>query len=235
MTAMPSLVTIDLETTGLDSQKDAIIEIGAVRFNGSRVESEWTTLINPGRPIPALVTQLTGITNDMVRNAPPIRAVLQELADYVGDSPVVGHNVRFDLGFLQKQGILLDSEAIDTYDLAAVLMPTASRYNLGSLGQILGILIPNSHRALDDARLTHAVFYNLYEKALTLPIDILPNWSATVKLFPGTAPGCSTRFYARGRASRSPHTKPANRPLRVYSPAGAFMLRRLTRRKQSPR
>jgi ATP-dependent DNA helicase DinG len=173
MTAMPSLVTIDLETTGLDSQKDAIIEIGAVRFNGSRVESEWTTLINPGRPIPALVTQLTGITNDMVRNAPPIRAVLQELADYVGDSPVVGHNVRFDLGFLQKQGILLDSEAIDTYDLAAVLMPTASRYNLGSLGQILGILIPNSHRALDDARLTHAVFYNLYEKALTLPIDIL--------------------------------------------------------------
>lgn len=173
MTAMPSLVTIDLETTGLDPQKDAIIEIGAVRFNGPRVEKEWSTLINPGRAIPTLVTQLTGITNEMVRNAPTIRSVLQDLADFVGDSPVVGHNVRFDVGFLQKQGILLNCDAVDTYDLAAVLMPTASRYNLGSLGQILGILIPNSHRALDDARLTHAVFYSLYEKALTLPLELL--------------------------------------------------------------
>ena len=170
---MPSLVSIDLETTGLDPQKDAIIEIAAVRFNGTRIEDEWATLINPGRPIPPQITMLTGISNEMVRNAPPIKAVLQSLADFVGNSPVVGHNVQFDLGFLQKQGILQLAEAIDTYELAAVLIPSASRYNLGSLGQILGILIPNSHRALDDARLTHAVFINLYEKALNLPIDLL--------------------------------------------------------------
>ncbi len=170
---MPSLVAIDLETTGLDPNRDAIIEIAAVRFNGSRIEAEWTTLINPGRPIPGLITQLTGITNEMVRNAPPIKAVIQDLVDFIGDSPVVGHNVRFDLGFLQKQGILGLVEALDTYELAGVLMPTASRYNLGSLGQILSILIPNSHRALDDARLCHAVFLQLYEKALTLDMDIL--------------------------------------------------------------
>ncbi len=170
---MPSLVAIDLETTGLDAQKDAIIEIAAVRFNGSRIEAEWNTLINPQRPIPPAITALTGINNDMVRNAPPLRAVLQQLVDFIGDSPVVGHNVRFDLGFLQKQGVLHLAEAIDTYELASVLLPTASRYSLGALGQILGILIPNSHRALDDARLAHAVFLNLYERALALPVELL--------------------------------------------------------------
>jgi len=170
---MPSLVAIDIETTGLDSQSDAILEIAAVRFNGSRIEDEWSTLINPGRPIPALITQLTGITNEMVRNAPPVRAVIQDLAGFVGHSPVVGHNVRFDLGFLQKQGVLGLVEAIDTYELASVLIPTASRYNLGALGQIMGILIPNSHRALDDARLTHRVFIRLYEQANTMPTELL--------------------------------------------------------------
>ena len=67
----------------------------------------------------------------MVRNAPPIRAVLQELADFVGHDPVVGHNVRFDLGFLQKQNILHLNQAVDTYELAAIALPGNSRYNLG--------------------------------------------------------------------------------------------------------
>ena len=170
---MPTLVAIDLETTGLDPQSDSIIEIGAVRFSGSRVEAEWSTLINPGRSIPNLVVQLTGITNDMVRNAPPIKAVLQDLIDFVGNAPIVGHNVQFDVGFLRKQGAFGLNETIDTYEMAAILMPTASRYNLGSLGQILGISIPNSHRALDDARLAHAVYDHLFQEALELPIDIL--------------------------------------------------------------
>ena len=127
----------------------------------------------PGRPIPPFITQLTGITNEMVRNAPPIKAVFRELADFVGDSPVLGHNVRFDLGFLQHQGILHFNEALDTYELASVLLPTASRYNLGALGQALGILLPATHRALDDARVTHAVFLQLFEMALELPIDLI--------------------------------------------------------------
>ena len=176
---MPSMVAIDIETTGLDPNKDAIIEIGAVRFSGRRVEAEWSKLINPGRPIVPFITQLTGITNEMVRNAPPIQAVLQELADFVGDDPVVGHNVRFDLGFLQKQRILKFNQAIDTYELAAITLPGNSRYNLGTLGSTLGILIPNSHRALDDAKLAHAVLMELYTKLLELPIDIL---AETVRL-----------------------------------------------------
>lgn len=170
---MPSIVALDIETTGLDPRSDAITEIGAVRFSGTRVEGEWTTLINPGRPIPGFITQLTGISNDMVRNAPPLKAVLQELSDFVGDAPVVGHNVRFDLSFLQQSKILLHNDVLDTYELASVLMPTAGRYNLGALGQQLGVLLPATHRALDDARVTHAIFVRLQERGMELPTGMM--------------------------------------------------------------
>lgn len=170
---MPSLVAIDIETTGLDPQKDAIIEIAAVRFNGHRVEDEWSSLINPGRPIPRLITQLTKITDEMVRHAPPINAVIQGLCDFVGNDPVLGHNVRFDLSFLQRQNILKFNRVVDTYELASIVLPSNPRYNLGALGNTLGILIPNSHRALDDARLTQAVYYTLTQRLLDLPIEVL--------------------------------------------------------------
>ena len=170
---MPSIVALDIETTGLDPQSDAIIEIGAVRFNGHRVEAEWSTLINPHRPIPPFISQLTGINNEMVRNAPTLPSVLHDLVDFVGDCPILGHNVRFDLSFLQRQGILTFNDSLDTYEMAAVLLPSASRYNLGALGQAMGILLPATHRALDDARCTHGLFLRLYEKALTLPIDLI--------------------------------------------------------------
>jgi len=171
--AMPQMVAIDIETTGLDPARDAILEIAAVRFNGHRVEDEWSTLINPGKPIPAFITQLTGITNEMVRNAPTLHDVLQDVADFCGNDPIVGHNVRFDLSFLQRQNILKNNEVVDTYELAAVAMPGSSRYNLGTLGKMLGSIIPNSHRALDDAKLTHVVLHALYQKVLELPIEIL--------------------------------------------------------------
>jgi ATP-dependent DNA helicase DinG len=170
---MPSIVSLDIETTGLDSRTDSIIEIGAVRFSGARVESEWTSLINPGRVIPSFISQLTGISNEMVRNAPPIKAVLHDLADFIGDLPVLGHNVRFDLSFLRQHDILQQNEALDTYELASVLMPTASRYNLAALGQRLGIMLPATHRALDDARVTHAVYTRLYEEGMLLPTGLM--------------------------------------------------------------
>jgi ATP-dependent DNA helicase DinG len=170
---MPSIVALDIETTGLDPQNDVILEIGAVRFNGKRIEAEWSTLINPGRPIPTFITQLTGITNEMVRNAPLLKAVLDDLVNFVGNSPVLGHSVRFDLSFLGRYGALQLNEYLDTYDLAAVLLPTASRYNLGALAQSLGIPIQNAHRALDDARTTYAVFLQLDDLAMSLPLDLI--------------------------------------------------------------
>ena len=171
---MQSIVAIDIETTGLSEERDAIIEIGAVRFKGRRVEDEWSTLINPGKHIPEFITGLTGISDVEVRNAPRFREIGEDLAAFVGDSAIVGHSIRFDIGFLQRAGLDLSyNEIIDTYELASVLMPTASRYNLGELGKQLGILLPATHRALDDARVTMAAFNRLFEIAQELPLEVV--------------------------------------------------------------
>ena len=170
---MTTYIAFDIETTGLDSNRDSIIEIGAVRFNERRVEDEWSTLINPGRQIPEFITSLTGIDSAMVRSAPSFQDIAHEFETFVGECPVIGHNVRFDLGFVQKAGILAHNQVIDTYEMAAVLMPSAPRYNLGSLGQQLGVLLPATHRALDDAKVTQVVFSRLYEQTFQLPIDLM--------------------------------------------------------------
>ncbi len=170
---MNSIVAIDIETTGLDNDREAITEIGAVKFKGNRVEDEWSSLINPNRHIPEFITGLTGIDDAMVREAPRVRDVAHELEAFVGDLPIVGHNIRFDLGFLQKQIPFSFNEVIDTYELASILLPNASRYNLGALGKELGVALPATHRALDDARATHGVFNRLYEMARELPLDLI--------------------------------------------------------------
>lgn len=170
---METIVALDIETTGLDAEKDAIIEIGAVKFNGHRVEADWSTLINPGRRIPPFITQLTGISDQMVLRAPPVQDVLAELVDFVGDTPILGQNIRFDLSFLRRLGIFRRNTLLDTYEMASVLLPTAGRYNLGSLAQALGVLLPASHRALDDANATRGVFLRLFEEALELPLNLL--------------------------------------------------------------
>jgi ATP-dependent DNA helicase DinG len=170
---MQSIVAIDIETTGLSEERDAIIEIGAVRFKGRRVEDEWSSLINPNRHIPEFISALTGISDVEVRNAPRFQGVAADLEAFVGDSPIIGHNVRFDLGFMQRAGLFAYNEVIDTYELASVLMPTASRYNLGALGKQLGILLPATHRALDDARVTMAAFNRLFEIARELPLEVV--------------------------------------------------------------
>jgi len=170
---MEPIVAIDIETTGLDADKDKIIEIGAIKFNDHRIEAEWTTLINPARPIPPNITQLTGITDQMVVHAPTIHEVINELSAFVGNTHLLGHNIRFDLSFLQRYNIFQKNFSTDTYELAAVLLPTASRYNLASLGQLLGVLLPATHRALDDAHTTRGIYLRLYEEATKLPLDLL--------------------------------------------------------------
>ncbi len=170
---MHSIVAIDIETTGLDENRDSIIEIAAVKFKGSRIEDEWSSLINPNRHIPEFITGLTGIDDAMVRQAPHLRDIAHALEIFVGDTPIVGHNVRFDLGFLQKQIPFSSNDVIDTYELAAVLLPNASRYNLGSLGKELGILLPATHRAMDDAKVTMAALNRLFEMASELPLGLV--------------------------------------------------------------
>ncbi len=171
---MPNtFVALDLETTGLEPARDAIIEIGAVKFKGDRVEAEFSALVNPGRKLPPFITRLTGISDAMLLNQPRLAEVLPRLAAFVGDSPVVGHNIQFDLSFLRAHGALKYNDAIDTYDLAAVLMPTAARYNLGAIGKELGNTQHTAHRALADCQATAAIFRQLLHKAGALPLELL--------------------------------------------------------------
>ncbi len=168
-----TLVALDIETTGLESQNDKIIEIGAVRFSGSEIQEEFNSLINPGKPIPPFISQLTGITDAMVRSAPPVEEVIDQLIDFVKDAPVVGHNVKFDLSFLKKQGALKANKTIDTYEIAAVILPAEGRYNLRALGQSLSVPMKATHRALDDTKVTQAIYHRMYQIILDQPLGLL--------------------------------------------------------------
>ena len=167
-------VSLDLETTGLDPQHDAVIEVGALRFSGSHEIESFSTFVNPGRRIPQFITELTGISDAEVARAPSIRQVAQELRTFVGDDTLVGHNIGFDVAFLRKEKVLSTNPRIDTFSLASILVPHAGRYSLGNLVHELGLAFEaQTHRALDDARLAHALFVALEERALQLPQPVL--------------------------------------------------------------
>lgn len=169
----PTYVALDLETTGLEPERDTIIEIGAVKFRGEEVLGTFESLVNPGRPIPYNIQHLTGITPDDVKNAPVLFEVLPGLSRFVGRHPIVGHTVGFDLSFLRRHGIFQASQGIDTFELAGILLPHAARYSLGILAETLGITLSATHRALDDARATHALFMALLDQANRLDLSVI--------------------------------------------------------------
>ena len=167
------LIAIDLETTGLDVESDRIIEIGVVLMEEGEVISEYSTFVNPHTKIPERTTLLTGIHQHDVQNAPDIDDVLPKLLAFVGDRPIIGHSVGFDMAFMNKHGVFTSNTPLDTYDLASVLMPRAPRYNLHSLTQDAGIALEDAHRALDDARAAGLLYWQLYQWALDLPVKTI--------------------------------------------------------------
>lgn len=168
------IVALDLETTGLDPLQDEIIEIGIAICQDDEIIEQYDTLVNPGRiNIPPHVEVLTGITNDDVRDAPPIRELLPEIQRLVGNRPVLGHNVGFDLGMLYKHRIGVENIRLDTYELSSFLLPMAPRYNLNSLMQHFGLVLENAHRALDDALAAWQVYRKLWQLLLEIPFEIL--------------------------------------------------------------
>lgn len=171
---MRTFVSLDLETTGLDPERDAIIEIGVVRFRGNDTLQEWSSIINPRRPIPPKITDLTGITEDMIeREGISLWDGLRHVQRIVGNAPIVGHNIAFDLGFLRRQNQFVSNPSIDTFELAGILVPHAGRYSLGALAAELGIQLPATHRALDDARVARQLYMRMFERAVNLPEDVL--------------------------------------------------------------
>jgi DNA polymerase-3 subunit epsilon/ATP-dependent DNA helicase DinG len=159
-------VALDLETTGLDAKRDAIIEIGAVRIQGDRILDRFVTFINPHRAIPLRVQQITNIRSSDVADAPTLEVVIPELRAFVGNdvAALVAHNAAFDMGFLQAAGVDFHRPVLDTFELATILLPGLSSYSLGELCRTLAITLTDAHRALDDAVATAQLFAHLQER-----------------------------------------------------------------------
>jgi ATP-dependent DNA helicase DinG len=173
---MPSkkiIVSLDIETTGLSADRDAVIEIGLVRYRGEREELRWSSFVHPGRPIPPMITQLTGINDAMVSGAPRLRDLLPQIRELTDQATILGHSIGFDISFFESFTIFSDSETIDTLELASALLPRAPRYNLGALCAYLEIPLSATHRALDDALAAHALYRSLVEVARSIPIGFL--------------------------------------------------------------
>lgn len=171
-------VSFDLETTGLDPRRDAIIEIGAVKYRGGEVIGRFQQLINPQRAVPDQVTVITSITNEMVAGQPPLSEVLPAFLAFVGGLPVVAHNAWFDVNFIRQSGGLNHNSVVDTLDLAAVLLPRAARYSLTNLVIEQGLEPEDandrqSHRAQYDAEQTARLYLTLWERILALPRPLL--------------------------------------------------------------
>jgi len=166
-------IALDLETTGLDAKRDAIIEIGAVRFQGNRILDRYVTFVNPQRAIPLRVQQLTNIRNSDVADAPSLGAVIPELLAFVRNdvAAVVAHNASFDLGFLQAAGVDFHRPVLDTFELATILFPSLASYSLGELCRTLQLPQYEAHRALEDAEAAAQLFMQLQERLYQLPVS----------------------------------------------------------------
>ncbi len=161
-------VALDLETTGLNVERDEIIEVGAVKFRGDEVLDTFTSLVNPRRRLDEFIVRLTGIPQHEVDRAPEVGAVLRPFAEFVGQLPIVGHNLPFDVGFLAKSGLALRNPRCDTWDLAYVLFPGLPEYSLERLADRFGARNAQPHRALADAHATRNVFNVLLRRAMEL-------------------------------------------------------------------
>ncbi|MBT3318225.1 MAG: PolC-type DNA polymerase III [Clostridia bacterium] len=161
-------IVFDLETTGLKPQQNGITEIGAVRWRDGEIIDTFNTFVNPGQPISAEITRVTGITNEMVADAPNMGEALSAFKKYIGDGVLAAHNAPFDMSFINKHGddndIDFDNECLDTVPLFRRAMPGHRSYSLGKLAADLGIKLRH-HRAQDDAECT--------AKILSMAIDAI--------------------------------------------------------------
>ena len=153
---------LDLETTGFSFRTEKITEIGIMKVKNHEVIDEFSTFVNPEKPIPQRVVEVTNITDEMVKDAPTIEEVLPKALEFIGDSVLVAHNADFDIGFLKynagELGLKLGNTYIDTLRLAKDLFPEYKKYKLGIIAENLGIKVEVAHRALDDVDTTVKVF-----------------------------------------------------------------------------
>ncbi len=181
-------VAIDVETTGLDPATDRLIEIAAVRFEpdgqgGFIAGDRLCQLVNPGIPVSEKSQMLTGITTEMIAGAPSPLSVLEKLNEWIGDRPVVGHNVFFDINFLRYEGIRTEKDTdpkikfnpplIDTLALARLFLPDLKNHRLGQVAEHLRVPLDQAHRAESDALACGMVFSQLWQRSQVTTIDQL--------------------------------------------------------------
>ena len=161
-----SYIALDLETTGLNPASDRIIEIGMARIEHGEVKDTYSTLINPGITVSDRVVELTGIHNEELTDKPRIDDVLCDIMEFIGDYPILGHNIIFDYSFLKKSAVNNKLEfnvrGIDTLKMARRILPELEHKRLDYLCEHLDIDPGNSHRALDDAISASKLYYALY-------------------------------------------------------------------------
>lgn len=165
-------VVLDLEMTGLSAKTDQIIEIGAVKIKNNRVVDSMEILVNPNCKIPSRVVELTGITDEMVKDGADKDEAIAALLEFIEGQILVGQNINFDYSFLKQWAVNhkwpLEAKACDTLKIARVLLPVEQPKKLESLCEYFGINRAREHRALDDALETWQVFEKLKEMGCSL-------------------------------------------------------------------
>ncbi len=171
-------VAFDLETTGLSAQHDVITEIGAVIYKDGELLQEFWSFVNPHRRLSARVTELTGITDDMLKDAPDIEEVLPKFLEFCGDRPLAAHNADFDVGFIlaacEKMGIDYDPTYVDTLIMAQNLLPNLKNHKLNIVADHLGLPDFHHHRAVDDGKTVAYMlrkFFSMLEEQQVRELD----------------------------------------------------------------
>ncbi len=161
------VVVLDFETTGLSAADNRVIEVGAVALDGKECVGIFSELVNPGDFLPYNITQITGITDEMLTDKPRAREVMPKLAKFIGDRTIIAHNASFDSKFLnaemERVNIFLENSVLCTLKLSRRVLPGHSSYSLGNLANALGIDLTRAHRALDDAKATAYLWRHIYE------------------------------------------------------------------------
>lgn len=160
-------VVFDLETTGVNPERDSIIEISAVKVGNGKTIGEYSTLVNPGCHIPAAATAVNGIRDDMVADAPQEEEAMEGFLEFIGGSILVGHNIHtFDMNFaydavLRALGKELDNDYVDTLYMARSCLPGLSHYRLTDICEYFHIAVEGAHRALNDCRMNQRCYEEL--------------------------------------------------------------------------
>ncbi|CAN5574632.1 hypothetical protein BH18ACI1_BH18ACI1_24860 [soil metagenome] len=174
--AETDFVVFDLETTGAKTPPCRITEIGAYRVRNGEITEEFQTLVNPETPIPMFISQLTGITDRMVKNAPKFSEVAADFLDFIGDSVLVAHNAHFDLRFLNHEIGRMFAEYrvanphLCTVKLSRKLLPHIENHRLNTVADYYSVALVNHHRAACDAFATAHIFFNLLSELDNLGI-----------------------------------------------------------------